>query len=395
MRQFCPDLLAKRATMADRQCMPLLSPTVDQSLFAQVVEVSADAIFLEDVDGRITAWNAAAERVYGVPAAAMLGCAAADLLPAETVDHLQQVRTAALEGTRVERFDSWHLRPDGRHIAVSVTMSPLRTPDGAVAGLVTSVQDVTERVRLSAELDDAHRTLGEQNAALLRSNRDLQQFAYIASHDLSEPLRVMTGYVQLIERRYADALDERGSRWVQHVVEGAERMRRLIDDLLEYSRFLRTDRTVEAVDLAAAAEQAAARLRNDVPDAVVEIGPLPPVLADRSALDSVLANVLGNAAKFHRPGAAPHVVVSAERDGGFVRLVVDDDGIGIEPAYRERVFRMFQRLHAREEFDGTGIGLAIVQQVAESCGGRAWVEDSPLGGARVCVTVRAAAQEVR
>ena len=373
--------------------MPVVSAPVDASLFAQVVEVSADAIFLEDLAGRITAWNAAAERVYGVPAAAMLGRAAADLLPAETVEHLEQVRATALEGARVERFDSWHLRPDGRHIAVSVTMSPLRAADGTVRGLVTSVQDVTERIRLAAELEGAHRMLGEQNAALLRSNRDLQQFAYIASHDLSEPLRVMTGYVQLLERRYADALDERGTRWVRYVVEGSERMRRLIDDLLEYSRFLRTDRTVEAVDLAAAAQAAAVRARSDVPDATIEIGALPPVLADRSFVDSVLTNLLGNAVKFRRPGTAPRVVVTAERDGGLVRLVVDDDGIGIEPSYRDRIFRMFQRLHAREDYEGTGIGLAIVQQVAESCGGRAWAEDSPLGGARLCVTLRAAVEE--
>ena len=375
--------------------MPLLSDPVDQSLLAQVVEVSADAIFLEDAAGRITAWNAAAERVYGVPAAAMVGRAAAELLPAETVDHLQRMRSAALDGTRVERFDSWHLRPDGRHIAVSVTLSPLRAADGTVSGLVTSVQDVTERVALAAELEDARRTLAEQNTALLRSNRDLQQFAYIASHDLSEPLRVMTGYVQLLERRYADVLDERGTRWVRHVVEGSERMRRLIDDLLEYSRFLRTDRAVEPVDLAAAARSAAARVQLDVPDARVEIGALPPVQGDRSVVESVLANLVGNAVKFRRPGTAPHVDVTGTSDGGFVRLVVDDDGIGIEPDYRERVFRMFQRLHAREEFEGTGIGLAIVQQVAESGGGRAWVEDSPLGGARVCVTLRAAVEEAR
>jgi signal transduction histidine kinase len=120
----------------------------------------------------------------------------------------------------VERFDSWHQRPDGRHIAVSMTMSPLRDRDGTVTGLATSVEDVTERIRLDAELEDARRSLAEQNEALRRSNRDLQQFAYIASHDLSEPLRVMTGYVQLLETRYADAFDDKGRRWIAHVVEG-------------------------------------------------------------------------------------------------------------------------------------------------------------------------------
>lgn len=357
-------------------------------LLAQVVEVSADAIFLEDLSGRITAWNAAAERVYGTPAADMVGRSAADLLPEETAALLQEVRRLALSGARVDRFDSWHLRPDGRHIAVSVTVSPL-TSGGEVVGLVTSVEDVTERVRLQAELEDAHRALADQNAALVRSNRDLQQFAYIASHDLSEPLRVMTGYVQLLESRYGSELDEKARRWIGHVVDGSGRMRQLIDDLLEYSRFLRTDRVLEDVDLSAVAARAA-RTALSGGEGTIDVDDLPAVHADPSAVSSVVANLFGNAVKFARPGTAPRVHVHAEPEGPMVRLVVDDDGIGIEPPYRERVFRMFQRLHAREDYSGTGIGLAIVQQVAESYGGRAWAQESPLGGTRMCVTLPAA-----
>ena len=376
--------------------MPLLSSsTRERDLLSQVVAVSADAIFTEDLDGRITSWNAAAERLYGVAADAMVGRAARDLLPDETADQLGAARRAALAGERVERFDSWHLRPDGRHVAVSLTMSPLRDDAGSVAGVATSVQDVTDRIQLAAELEDAHRRLAEQNEALLRSNRDLQQFAYIASHDLSEPLRVMTGYVQLIERRYAGHVDEKGLRWIGHVVDGSARMRQLIDDLLEYSRFLRSDRTNEVVDLDAAARAVAQRAAAEVPDAVVEVDPLPPVLADRSAVESVLVNCIGNGLKFHREGDAPHVHVRASLVGGRVQLVVDDNGIGIEEAYRERVFRMFQRLHTPDEYRGTGIGLAIVQQVAELHGGRAWIEDSPLGGTRVCVTLPSAPDGAR
>lgn len=143
--------------------MPLLSSTVeDRDLLAQVVAVSADAIFSEDLDGVVTSWNAAAERVYGVTAEAMLGRSAGDLLPEETATELVEGGGRALAGERVERFDSWHLRPDGRHIAVSVTMSPLRRGDGDVIGVATSVQDVTERVRLAAELEDLQRALATQ-----------------------------------------------------------------------------------------------------------------------------------------------------------------------------------------------------------------------------------------
>jgi signal transduction histidine kinase len=159
--------------------------------------VSADAIYTEDLSGTVTSWNAAAERLYGLSAAEMVG------------------------------------QPAGRLVPVSLTVSPLRSADGAVTGVAASVQDITERTRLMADLENAQRELQDQQQVLLRSTRDLEQFAYVASHDLSEPLRVVTGYVQLLERRYAGALDDRGERYVQHVVEGCQRMRDLIDDLLD------------------------------------------------------------------------------------------------------------------------------------------------------------------
>jgi light-regulated signal transduction histidine kinase (bacteriophytochrome) len=227
---------------------------------------------------------------------------------------------------------------------------------------------------------------------LLRSNRDLEQFAYVASHDLSEPLRVITGYVQLLERRYAGVLDERGERYVRHVVEGCQRMRDLIDDLLHYSRFLRVERAPQPVDLATLTAGVVQSLRAQISDAGAEVvvEPLLPAHGDPTALTALVQNLLSNAVKFSRPGQAPHVRVSTVAEGGTVVLHVDDDGIGIAPEFRDRVFRMFQRLHVREEYGGTGIGLAVVQKVAEQSGGRVWVEDSPLGGARFSVTLPAA-----
>lgn len=229
------------------QSSPVPSPVAvvplvrDPSLLSQIVEVSADAIFSEDMVGTITSWNAAAERIYGCAAGDMVGRSTQDLLPQETTLQLQSVHRIALAGQRVDRFDTWHLRPDGRRIAVSLTVSPLRDSDGEVAGLATSVQDVTERIELTAELEGLRRTQERQNTLLARSNRSLEEFAFVASHDLSEPLRAMTGFVQLLERRYASVLDERGLGYVGHVVDGAARMRALIDDLLEFSRYLRVD----------------------------------------------------------------------------------------------------------------------------------------------------------
>jgi PAS domain S-box-containing protein len=348
--------------------LPLVS---DPWLLAQIVEVSADAIFSEDLTGTITSWNAAAERIYGRSAADMVGRSTTDLLPAETALQLRTVHEVALSGERVDRFDTWHLRPDGRRIAVSLTVSPLRDGDGVVAGLATSVQDVTERVRLST--------------ALARSNRDLEQFAFVASHDLSEPLRAMTGFVQLLERRYAPLLDDRGLGYIAHVVDGAARMRALIEDLLEYSQYLLVDPVGRRVDTTAAARQVIASLELSG----VRVGDLPDVWYDEPSVLAVLRNLISNAAKFHEPDAVPVVEVTGRIEDGRVLICVDDNGIGIEPEYRERIFRMFARLHVREAFSGTGIGLAIVQQVAERSDGTAWVEASPLGGSRFCITLPA------
>jgi PAS domain S-box-containing protein len=364
---------------------PGSTPVVPADLLAQIVEVSADAIFSEDLLGMITSWNAAAERVYGCAAQDMLGRSTADLLPDETAMQLRSVHDLALSGERVERFDTRHLRPDGQHVDVSMTVSPLRGPDGSIAGLATSVKDVTDRVQLFAELEEVNRVLEKQSVALSRSNRDLEQFAYVASHDLSEPLRVMTGFVQLLEKRYGDALDERGERYLFNVVDAAARMRTLIEDLLEFSRFLHTDPVSKLVDVTAVARR--------VVDACgapgIEIGDLPAVWCDEASVYAVLENLIGNAVKFSPADPAARIEVNGTSDGAWVRLAVDDNGIGIQPKYRQRVFQMFSRLHVREAYEGTGIGLAIVQQIAERADGSAWMESSQLGGSRFCITLPA------
>jgi len=358
-------------------------------MLTQIVEASGDAIFSEDLAGVITSWNAAAERVYGRASEQMIGQSAKGFVPEEAALELESVHELALSGERVDRFDTWHLRPDGEHIAVSLTVSPLLDADGVVAGLATSVEDITERIQLTAELEGLRRTQARQNVALARSNRDLEQFAFVASHDLSEPLRAMTGFVQLLEKRYSDVLDERGRRYVAHIVDGSARMRTLIEDLLEYSRYLLVDPPGSRVDTTETAQQVVASLET----AGVFVGDLPEVWYDEMSVLAVLQNLIGNAVKFQGAGVAPHVEVTGRIEDGRVLLCVDDNGIGVEPESRERIFGMFSRLHVREDYSGTGIGLAIVQQVAERSDGRAWVETSHLGGSRFCITLPAAPDE--
>jgi PAS domain S-box-containing protein len=357
----------------------------DPLLLAQIVSASEDAIFSQDLQGRITSWNDAAAKLYGCPARDIIGQQAVGRLPDETVEQLRLVAEPAKAGDRVSRFDTWQTRLDGTHFVASVSISPLHGMSGESAGYATAVCDVTERVRMEAEVEDQQRAASNQLVRLEHSNRDLERFAHLASHDLSEPLRILTGFVQLLAQRYAGSLDDRGSRYIWHVVEGAARMRTLINDLLEYSCFLRpeavADGRVDAADLLH-------RVARSLDATGLEVGDLPVVWGDPVVISVVWRNLISNAMKFRRPEGI-RIAVSGWIEGSQAVLCVDDNGIGIEPECRERVFGMFTRLHVREAYPGTGLGLAIVRQIAERAGGRAWADESPLGGSRFCVSLPA------
>jgi len=226
---------------------------------------------------------------------------------------------------------------------------------------------------------------------LARSNRDLEQFAYVASHDLQEPLRMVSSYVQLLARRYEGKLDAEADKFIGYAVDGAARMRRLIDDLLAYSRVGTRGRALAPVDAAAALGDAMKDLAGAVDEtgASVTCDELPRVLGDRTQLARLFQNLIGNAIKFREPARPCRVHVSAGRDGGLWLFRVRDNGIGIEPQYLEKVFQIFQRLHDRTTYPGTGVGLPICRRIVERHGGRIWVESQPGEGSVFCFTLRA------
>ncbi|WP_156756008.1 sensor histidine kinase [Actinokineospora pegani] len=215
---------------------------------------------------------------------------------------------------------------------------------------------------------------------LKRSNAELEQFAYVASHDLQEPLRKVASFCQLLQRRYSGELDERADQYIGFAVDGAKRMQVLINDLLAFSRVGRQNRERGPVDLGAAAAQAAANLSAAVEEAgaVVEVGELPVVHGEEVLLTAVLQNLIGNAVKF-RGEEPPRVSITARRDGDQWDLLVADNGIGVREEYAERVFAIFQRLHGKEDYPGTGIGLAMCRKIVEHHGGRIWIEPSERG----------------
>jgi light-regulated signal transduction histidine kinase (bacteriophytochrome) len=249
-----------------------------------------------------------------------------------------------------------------------------------------------ELVGVLAEVERQRKGLERRAAELARSNADLEQFAYVASHDLQEPLRKVASFCQLLEQRYGGQLDDRADQYIAFAVDGAKRMQLLINDLLTFSRVGRTSGGFVPVDLKdvvarawdgldARVEQTGGRLEVDL-DACPEH-----VLGDPSLLQMLLGNLFGNSLKYRREGVAPMVAVTASREGPMLRISVTDNGIGIPPEYAEKVFVIFQRLHGRDEYEGTGIGLALAKKVVEFHGGTIGLLPSPGGGTCVSFTL--------
>ena len=229
-----------------------------------------------------------------------------------------------------------------------------------------------------AERRQAERALMQKSDELARSNAELEQFAYVASHDLQEPLRMVSSYVQLFEKRYRGQVDEQADRYIHYAVEGARRMQALIGGLLEYSRMGRHDAELRNVSAQVALDRALANLRAALEEAgaTVSQDPMPEVTVDSPQLDQVFQNLIGNAVKFRRHDVAARIHVSADVNESPYVFSVQDNGIGISPEHAERVFVIFQRLHTRAEYPGTGIGLSICKKVVERHGGRIWVEST-------------------
>jgi light-regulated signal transduction histidine kinase (bacteriophytochrome) len=253
------------------------------------------------------------------------------------------------------------------------------------------------RERILAELSAlqaAHATLEARTEDLQRSNSELEQFAYVASHDLQEPLRKVASFCQLLQRRYAGRLDAKADEYIEHAVDGAKRMQALINDLLAFSRVGRTAQRREPVSCAVLLAQAWANLAADVrrTHATIEVGELPVVLGEASLLTAVFQNLIGNALKFCAD-EPPRVSVSARRDGESWLFSFRDNGIGIEPEYAERIFVIFQRLHDKATYPGTGIGLAMARKIIEYHGGRIWLDTTITAGARFWFTLPALPEE--
>ncbi len=354
---------------------------------AAVVESSDDAIIGKTLDGVITSWNRGAENLFGYASSEAVGKRMQMFIPPERGNEEADILARIGRGESVEHFETVRVRKDGKTIDVSVTISPIRDSSGAVVGASKIARDITDRKR-------AEQRLADKVKELARSNRELEQFAYVASHDLQEPLRMVASYTQLLSERYCGKLDENADKFLGYAREGALRMQVLIQDLLAFSRVVRPDVTRKEVDCTVALQEAVQSLTAAIEEsgAVVTHYQLPNVWADQTQIAQVFQNLIGNAIKF-RNGEPPECAVSAEKSGRNWLFSVRDKGIGIAPEHAENIFVVFQRLHARSEYPGNGIGLAICKKIIEHYGGTIWVESQVGQGSTFKFTLPVAAPE--
>lgn len=345
-----------------------------EARFYKLVEKSADSIIVVNEDGVVRYVNAAAETLFDRKAEQFIGEMFGFPVVAGETTELDIVR-----------------RHKGAAIAEMYVVEI--TWDGEVA-YMASLRDITDRKRaeehirrLNAELEQR---VQERTAELKRSNAELEQFAYIASHDLQEPLRMVASYMRLLERRYKGKLDEDADKFIAYAVDGAVRMQQLINDLLEYSRVDARGREFTPTDFNGIIDQILTNLQVAITEsgATITRDSLPTLWADSSQMGQLLQNLVGNAIKFRREEPL-EIHISAERQHGDWVFRVSDNGIGIEPEYVTRIFEIFQRLHGRGHYPGTGIGLAICKKIVERHRGRIWVESQPGQGSTFFFTLPA------
>jgi PAS domain S-box-containing protein len=342
-------------------------------LYRNVLEAAANAVIIADSSGTIEWVNPAFTRLTGYSAAEAVGQNPRLLnsghLPPEFFRSLWET---ILTG-RFWQGEIINRRKNGEIYHEAMTITPVRDPaTQRVTHFIAIKEDITGRKRMEQEL----RQRAEE---LKRSNEDLEQFAYVVSHDLQEPLRMVTQFLRLLNERYPDRLDQDGRDFIHFAVDGAERMSRLITDLLQFSRIGTQGKKLEPVALAEVLKKAKENLGVAIAEASADVsaGPLPIVRGDPVQLVQLFQNLIGNAIKFRAPDRPATVCVGAEHADGQWRISVTDRGIGIAPEYTETVFQVFKRLHTREEYPGTGIGLAVCKKIVERHGGRIWVESEP------------------
>jgi PAS domain S-box-containing protein len=362
------------------QVLDLTEQRRSQQLLTWMFERSPDLMCITDLDGRFLSVNPSWTTLLGWSEGELLARPLDQFVHPDDRDAAAEVALVGDGRAGSWRFENRYRTKDDDYRWLQ--WNSLTLPDEGI--VVANARDITAQRWQQTELE-------RQRVELARSNEELEHFAYVASHDLREPLRTISGFAHLLEQDYGGSLDDTGREYLHFLRDGTARMQRMIADLLAYSRVGHEPvRDVLALDDVVAVVLLGLQPSISESGATVSVGPLPVVCANRTQMEVLVQNLVANALKFHRPDAGPRVAISGSEHEGVCHLVVDDAGIGIPEAYRDRVFKMFQRLHSQEQYPGTGLGLAMCKKIAYANDGEIGVEDSPAGGTRFVVRLPAA-----
>lgn len=379
----------------------LLRASHAERILQQLTSSARDfAIILLTTDGRVSLWNEGAERLLGYLGREIQGQAGRVIFTPEDRERgapEEELQNAALTGRAVD--ENWLQRKDGSRFWASGVCTSIRSPAGDLEGYVKILRDQTSRKALEDELRRLNGTLEdkvrERTAELEDALKEMAAFSYSIAHDLRAPLRSMAGFAQALDEEYRDILGETGREYAHRILQSAKSMNEMIEDLLEYSRLTQTEVLCHPIDPAIVLDRVLEKLAPDIAErrAVVAVDrPFPEVLAHEVTLAQVFTNLIGNALKFVATGVEPRIRVYAENQPPWVRIWVEDNGIGIAPVHRSKIFGIFERLHSGADYPGTGIGLAIVNRAIERLKGRVGVESGESGGSSFWIDLRSVAR---
>lgn len=345
-----------------------------------ILESIGDAFFAVNKKWIVTYWNKEAEKVLGRKKYEIVGKNLWKVFKDAAQTNLRTLFQKAMNENTAQHFEAYYKTLKAWY-EISVY------PSGK--GLSVYFRDTTERKLYEIRLNDLNQSLQKYAKDLAISNKELEHFAYVASHDLQEPLRMVTSFLTLIEKKYDDVLDSRGKQYIYFAVDGARRMRQIILDLLEFSRVGRWEENTEEIDLNELVNEIISLYRKQIKDthATIEFKNLLTIKANKTPLRQVFHNIIGNALKYHKKDEHPIIAISSEDTPTHWKVIIRDNGIGIDKEYYEKIFIIFQRLHNKDDYSGTGIGLAICKKIIENMGGRIWLESEEGKGSTFYFTI--------
>ncbi|MCB0212646.1 MAG: PAS domain S-box protein [Anaerolineae bacterium] len=358
--------------------------------FRTIIESAPDGMVIVNEHGRIVLVNAQTEALFGYERKALIDQPIEILIPHAFRDRHIQYRRLFSTAPRVRPMGAnlvlFALRSDDTEFPVEVSLSPLETTEGRL--ITATVRNITEKKQVADQLQQNNIQLTEQAEALERNNMELQQFAYVASHDLQAPLRNITGFMQLLQRNYRDKLDNQADEWINRASGSTQQLEKVVQDILAYSRVDARPRPFEPILLAEIFDELVTMLSPTIQDSRARVtrGTLPTVMGDRAQITQVLQNLIGNGLKYQRD-ISPKIHISAREEHDRWVIAVQDNGIGIESKDYLRIFEIFERLHGPQEYPGSGIGLAICRRIIQRHRGKIWVESEPGRGSTFYFTL--------